>query len=68
MREKVLARPVEVPVVREIREETKDDILVRTLCKGDPNLFESVYGRLPNQEKVPHPRNRRALRRTPVAA
>ncbi|MFE0451623.1 hypothetical protein ACFW2D_10080 [Streptomyces sp. NPDC058914] len=32
--------------------ESEDDFRLRTVCKGDPRLFESVFGRLPNQEAV----------------
>jgi hypothetical protein len=33
-------------------DETEDDRLLRTLCEGDPRIFQSLYGRLPNQEAV----------------
>ncbi|MET8185703.1 hypothetical protein ABZV15_07885 [Streptomyces sp. NPDC005246] len=31
--------------------ETGDDFRLRTMCQGDSRIFESVFGRLPNQEK-----------------
>ena len=40
-------------------DETEDDRMLRTMCQGDPALFENVYGRLPNQEKIPHQGDRR---------
>ncbi|MGA5272301.1 hypothetical protein ACPCKL_00600 [Streptomyces cellulosae] len=33
-------------------DETEDDRLLRTLCEGDPRIFESTYGRPPNEEAV----------------
>ncbi|MFD5711349.1 hypothetical protein ACFWHW_13280 [Streptomyces pharetrae] len=46
---------------------TEDDRLLRTLCEGDPRIFESVFGRLPNQEGTADRRRRRRRRRMPAA-
>ncbi|MFD8072186.1 hypothetical protein ACFV3E_05985 [Streptomyces sp. NPDC059718] len=37
------------PAVEEPREETEDDRLLRTLCAGNPRVFQAFYRRLPNQ-------------------
>lgn len=52
LRAKVLLEPKSEPVVQEVREETEDDRLLRTMCNNNPRIFESLYGRLPNREAV----------------
>ncbi|MCX5234412.1 hypothetical protein OG824_04085 [Streptomyces prunicolor] len=49
-------------------DETEDDRVLRTVCQGDPALFETVHGRLPNQERIPGPRNRRHRQRVRTPA
>nr|WTB31150.1 hypothetical protein OG781_18155 [Streptomyces sp. NBC_00830] len=39
------------PRPAQAQEETEDDFRLRTVCRGDSRIFESVFGRLPNQEK-----------------
>ncbi|MBQ1004778.1 hypothetical protein KBY91_15315 [Streptomyces sp. RK23] len=46
-------------------DETEDDRLLRTLCEGNPRIFQSVFGRLHNQPKPADRGRRRKLRRVP---
>lgn len=47
-------------------DETEDDFKLRTLCEGNPRIFESVFGRLPNQERIADRGRRRRPRRVPA--
>jgi hypothetical protein len=44
-------------------DETEDDFKLRILCGGDVRIFESMFGRLPNQEKPVDLGRRRRPRR-----
>jgi hypothetical protein len=55
-----------VPQPAPTEDETEDDRLLRTMCRGNPRIFESVFGRLPNQPKPADRGRRRKLRRVPT--
>ncbi|MDC2953358.1 hypothetical protein PO587_02690 [Streptomyces gilvifuscus] len=42
----------ELPPVPVPEDETEDERLLRTMCRGNVKVFENVYGRLPNQERT----------------
>ncbi|MET7847667.1 hypothetical protein ABZT48_05360 [Streptomyces avermitilis] len=44
--------PAPQPAQEKSEGETEDDFKLRTLCQGNPRIFESLYFRLPNQEAV----------------
>ncbi|MEU5030197.1 hypothetical protein [Streptomyces milbemycinicus] len=50
----------------EAEDETEDDRLLCTMCEGDSRIFESVFGRLPNQPKFADRGRCRRPRRVPT--
>jgi hypothetical protein len=54
------------PQPAQAEDETEDDRLLRVMCENNPRIFESVFGRLPNQEKPVDRGRRRRPRRVPM--